>query len=1042
MTEEILEQQCIEWFKSTGWDHIYSYDVAPDSNNPQIRKDYTEVILIQHLKKALAKINPLIPQEKLQDAINQLTCLSDPHLILNNKQFHKYLIEGIPVELKDKKDKGETKGDFVKIIDFNNIENNYFLLVNQMTIFGTHNNRRPDLIAFINGLPIAVIELKNPTDEQTNIEKAYQQMNTYKEDIPDLFAYNVACIISDGFNARIGSLTAEKERYACWRTLKTEKDQPHFEFELETMIKGFFDKELLLDYIRYFTIFEDDTDSHKTIKKIASYHQFHAVRQAIRSTIIATCEIKDGKCGVVWHTQGSGKSMTMCCYVAQLMQHQKMNNPTLVIVTDRNDLDRQLYDSFCRAKDLLKEQPQQANTRNELRKLLHRPSGGIIFTTIQKFSLMEGESQFPKLSDRSNVVVISDEAHRSQYGFKGQLQTKHGRITYGYAKHLRDALPNAGFIGFTGTPISKQDRDTREVFGDYVSIYDIEQSIKDQATVPIYYESRLVNLHLTEDANDLDTEVDEIMESQSTSDSYINEQKRKWASLEKLVTTTSRMKQVAQDIVQHWDNRLHVIDGKALIVCISRRACVQLYNELIALKPEWAGSQDSHGKPNVDDGVVRIVMTGSASDRKPLRNHDYGKEGRKNLETRFKRSDDTLKIVIVRDMWLTGFDAPILHTMYIDKPMSGANLMQAIARVNRVFKDKPGGLVVDYLGIATELKETLKTYTQSQGKGQPTIDVYEALSMLEDKLNEARSMLKKVDYSEYKNPKKVFSLIKEVCECILSQVHGQKQFCDIVLKIIKAYALCGTMPEALKHRDEIAFFQAIRAVFVKKANARVSDSQMQKALKQLISRAIASDKVVDIFQVAGLKSPDISIFSDQFLEEVQNMEYKNLAVEILARLLDREIKSRTAKNIIQAQKYSDMLIEALRKYHNRAIQTAQVIEELIAMAKDFKRVQGRGEQLGLNEDELAFYDVLSSNESAVRELKDEVLRKMADELTRSLKGSVTIDWMKKESVRAKLRLKVRRLLKKYKYPPDQREGAIKLVIQQAEKLSEEWSQTN
>ena len=1040
ITEEMLEQECIEWFQNMGWDYICGYELTPDSNHFQRRKDYTEVILTKYLKEALERINPHIPQDTLTEAINKLTCLESLNLIENNKQFHQYLTEGIPVESKDK---DETRCDFVKIIDFDNIENNYFLIVNQMTILGPdQKKRRPDLIALINGLPIAVIELKNLTEEQTHIWKAYQQIKTYKEEIPDLFTYNVACIISDGIHARIGSITAEKERYAYWRTLKTERDKPHFDFELETMTKGFFDKELLLDYIRYFIIFEFDNDSHRIIKKIASYHQFHAVREAINSTIAATCDIKDGKCGVVWHTQGSGKSLSMCCYAAKLMQHEKMNNPTLVIVTDRKNLDDQLYNAFDKASDLLREKPKQADSREELRTLLNRPSGGIIFTTIQKFSLIDNEQQFPKLSDRSNVVVISDEAHRSQYGFKGHVQKYHGKITYGYAKHLRDALPHAGFIGFTGTPISKQDRDTREVFGDYVSIYDIEQSVKDQATVPIYYESRLVNLHLTEDAENIDTEVDEIMESQNTSDSYINEQKRKWASLEKLVTAKSRMKQMAQDIVQHWENRLHAIDGKALIVCMSRRACVQLYNELIALKLEWMGSKDKNGKPSIDDGVVRIVMTGHASDEKSLRVHDYGREGRKNLETRFKRPDDILKIVIVRDMWLTGFDAPVLHTMYIDKPMCGANLMQAIARVNRVFKDKPGGLVVDYLGIATELKEALQTYTQSQGKGQPTIDVYETLSLLKEKLNIVRDMLKGVDYLDYKNPKRIFSLMRDACDYILGQTNGQKKFCDIISEITKANALCGTMPEALVYRDEIAFFQAIRVALIKKDNVKNSDSQMQDALRQLISKAIVSDKVIDIFQIAGLKSPDISILSDQFLEEVQSIKQKNLAVELLARLLDQEIKSKTAKNIVQAKKYSEMLTEALKKYHNRAIETAQVIEELITMAKDFKKVQGREEQLGLNEDELAFYDALANNESAVRELKDETLRVMAHKLTRSLKGSVTIDWIKRESVRAKLRLKVKRLLKKYKYPPDKREDAIDLVIQQAEKLSEDWSQTD
>ena len=676
ITEDQLEHLCIDWFKELGWEYECGYDIAPDTDRP-FRKDYKEVLIVDRLKDALVKINPNIPQDKINEVVTRIARPESPILEVNNRQFHRFINDGVSIELRKE---GRLKGDFVKVIDFENIENNNFLIVNQFTIHGNNGNRRPDIIVFINGLPIAVLELKNPADENADIWKAFEQLSTYKEELPDLFAYNVASVISDGINSRIGSITAGKERYGYWRTLKSEKDLPKFELELETMTKGFFNKELLLDFIRYFVIFEENAGT--IVKKIAGYHQFHAVREAVHSTIAATQDVQDGKCGVVWHTQGSGKSISMSCYAAKLMNHPRMNNPTLVVVTDRNDLDGQLFQTFSNVKELLREEPEQADNRDDLRKLLNRPAGGIIFTTIQKFSLMDDEEHYPELTDRKNVVVISDEAHRSQYGLKAKVRTD-GKMTYGYAKHLRDALPNAGFIGFTGTPVAQEDRDTKAVFGDYVSIYDIEQAVKDGATVPIYYESRLAELQLSSEESDIDAEVDEVMEqSEDSSDSYVNEQKTKWAALEKLVTAESRVKKVAENLVSHWEDRLNSIDGKAMIVCISREACVQMYNKIVEIRPDWAGTLDDNGRPSLDDGVVRIVMTGSASDKKELRNHVFDKRGRKKLEKRCKDSDDPLKIVIVRDMWLTGFDAPMMHTMYIDKPMRGANLMQAIAPVS------------------------------------------------------------------------------------------------------------------------------------------------------------------------------------------------------------------------------------------------------------------------------------------------------------------------------------------------------------------------
>ena len=1035
MTEEDLEQQCIDWFKEIGWNYHLGYDIAPHSNNPK-REDYRQVALEEYLFESLERINPDIPKENISEVITKLTRLDASSVEFHNRQFHRFINDGIPIEIRT--DEG-IKDDIVRIIDFENLNNNHFLVANQFTVQGNNGNRRPDMVVFINGLPIAVIELKDPADENKDIWEAYRQMETYKEEVTDLFAYNLACVISDGVNARIGSITAGKERYGFWRTLKTERNRPNFEFEIETMIKGFFDKELLLDYLRYFVIFEDNAGD--IIKKIASYHQFHAVREAINSTITATCDVKNGKCGVIWHTQGSGKSISMCCYAAKLMSHEKMNNPTLVVVTDRNDLDGQLYETFCSASELLGEYPRQAENRNQLRQLLNRPSGGIIFTTIQKFSLFNGENNFPKLTDRSNVIVISDEAHRSQYGLRAKIREADGKIAYGYARHLRDALPNAGFIGFTGTPISKKDRDTVAIFGDYVSIYDIEQAVTDKATVPIYYESRLAKLQLVKEASEIDAEVDEIMErSSNDSDTYINEQKRKWAALEKLVTAESRMKQIAKNLIEHWEKRLEAMYGKAMIVCISRQACVQMYNEIVRLKPKWIGTIDKNGRPSLQDGIIRVVMTGSASDERSLRHHVYDKKGRKSLENRFKNPKDSLQIVIVRDMWLTGFDAPILHTMYVDKPMRGANLMQAIARVNRVFQDKPGGLVVDYLGIASDLRDALKTYTQAGGKSKPTIDVYEALEILQGKINHIRDMLKNINYLEYKNPKKVFSILADVCNYLLETEDRKKTFCDTALAMTKANALCGAIPEVAKLQDEIAFFQAIRIALTKKDHVQksISDQQVQSALKQVVSNALGLDKIVDIFAAAGLRKPDISILSDEFLEDIKNRQHKNLAVEVLSRLLKDEIKSKMTTNIVQQKKYSQLLKEALNKYRNRTIEASQVIEELIQIAKDFKKEKDKGKNLGLNDDELAFYDALSDNDSAKEVLGDEILKKMANELTEKLRKSVTVDWAKRESVRANIRIKVRRLLRQYNYPPDKQDAAIKLVLEQAETLSQSW----
>jgi type I restriction enzyme R subunit len=943
------------------------------------------------------------------------------------------------------------KKELAQLIDFNIPSNNQFLLVNQFTVQGSKQPRRPDLVAFINGIPVAVIELKNPADENTDVWDAFNQLQTYKDEIPDLFDSNVALVVSDGVTARIGSLTANAERMLPWRTIRNENDRPRLSWELETVVRGFFKPELLLDYIRYFVLFEQDGDS--IVKKIAAYHQFHAVREAVRATVIAAQQpdakplevqveratygqtVKAGsrKAGVVWHTQGSGKSITMACYAGKLLQQPEMKNPTLVVVTDRNDLDGQLFATFCAAQDLLGTAPVQAGSRDELRELLaSKQAGGIIFTTIQKFALLADEREHPLLSDRHNIVVMSDEAHRSQYGSKGRLDEKTGQYVFGYAKHLRDSLKNATFIGFTGTPIAQEDKDTRAVFGEYVSIYDIQDAVDDGATVPIFYESRLAKLDVKQaDIDQLNAQVDEVVEDEE--DLAAREKtKSQWAALEKLVGAQPRLAQIAQDLVTHFETRTAALDGKAMIVCMSRDVCAQLYQEIVKLRPEW-----HHDDP--EQGSIKIVMTGSAADKPLLQAHLYPQKVKKRLEKRFKDLNDPLKLVIVRDMWLTGFDAPCCHTMYIDKPMKGHNLMQAIARVNRVFKNKPGGLVVDYIGIGNELKAALKTYTDAQGKGDPTHNAAEALSVLLEKLDILRGMMHGCDYRDFES--KPLPLLIPCANHLLGLEKGKQRFLDVMAALSKAYSLCSTLDQAISLRKEIAFFSAIKAMISKHTSVdkKRSDQDKTSTLKQILDNAVIAEGVDDIFKLAGLSKPNIGLLSDEFLEEVKQMPARNFAVELLEKLIRDGIKARSRNNVVQERKYGDRLLDTLRKYHNRAIETAQVIEELIEMAKQFQAALQREEALGLQPDEIAFYDALANNESAVRELGDETLKKIAVEVTEKLRASTTVDWQVRESVRAKLRILVRRTLQKWKYPPDQQPDAVDLVLKQAEKLSDHWS---
>ena len=1051
MTEDQLEQQCLEWFAEGGWEIVHGADIAPDGPTPE-RNNYRQVVLLADLEAAVRRINLHLPDAAVEQAIAIVSKPESLDTVISNRGFHRLLLDGVPVVYKRD---DEVIHDHAFAIDFTDLQANRFRAINQFTIQGSKQLRRPDIICFINGLPLAVLELKSPTAENVDIWDAFNQIQTYKDEVPDLFAYNEAVVVSDGYNARVGSLTANQERFMPWRTIKHEDDKPLLDWQLETMVRGFFDRELFLDYLRYFVIFE--TDSERLIKKIAGYHQFHAVREAVNATVIAAqspgqlgqaekratygAQVVAGskKAGVVWHTQGSGKSISMCCYAGKLLQQPEMNNPTLVVVTDRNDLDGQLFATFSAAKELLKQDPVQAEDRDELREMLAaRESGGIIFTTVQKFALLDAESGHPVLNDRHNIVVISDEAHRSQYGLKATLKAD-GSYKYGYAKHMRDALPNASFIGFTGTPISNEDKDTRAVFGDYVSIYDIQDAVDDGATVPIYYESRLAKLDINRELIDeLSDQVDDVVEDEE--DVGLREKtKGEWSRLEKLVGAGPRLKQVAEDLIKHFETRSALMEGKAMIVAMSREICAQLYNEIVALRPEW------HDK-DPEKGAIKVVMTGSAADKALLQPHIHNKQTKKNLERRFKDVNDPLKLVIERDMWLTGFDAPACHTMYIDKPMKGHNLMQAIARVNRVFKNKPGGLVVDYIGIANELKQALQTYADAKGRGEPTHSAEEAYAILLEKLDIIHGMFAKTpqsagfDYTNFATD--AMKLLVPAANYILGLDDGKKRFLDTVLAMSKAYSLCSTLDEASTYHKEIAFLSAVKAAITKHTSVykKLTQEEKNSTLKQILDNAIVAEGVTDVFALCGLDKPNIGLLSDEFLEDVRQMPYKNFAVELLEKLLNDTIKAKTRNNVVQEKKYSDRLQETLRRYNNRGIETAQVIEELIAMAKQFQADLEREAALGLNPDEVAFYDALANNESAVRELGDEILKKIAVEITEKLRASTTVDWQVRESVRAKLRILVRRTLQKYKYPPDKALEAVELILQQAEVLSNHWSE--
>ena len=1025
ITEEHVEENVLAILKSLDYNIIRgSNEEYLPGGSSALRADYKDVVLVDRLRQALKRINPSIPEEARERAIKQILRSESQKLIVNNESFHKMLVDGIDIPVKAE---GGERYKKVWLFDFESPENNEFLAVNQFTVIENNIERRPDIVLFVNGLPLVVIELKNLADEKADIWTAYDQFQTYKDQIPSLFRYNEILLISDGIEARAGTITSEKERFMQWKTIDGEKPRKGLT-EVEVLLNGMYDKKRLLDIIRNFIVFEKDKE---TEKKLAAYHQYWATNKALESTIKARKGNK--KAGVVWHTQGSGKSLTMIFYTGKLVR--ELDNPTIVLLTDRNDLDGQLFGTFGRCQDILRQKPVQAETRRELQKLLKVSSGGVVFTTIQKFFPEEDREKYPVLSKRDNIIVIADEAHRSQYGFSAKVLNKKDKtlITYGYAKYLRDALPNASFIGFTGTPIEKSDRSTPAVFGKYVDIYDIEQAVDDGATVRIFYESRLAKLELKpEERPKIDQEFEEVTEGEEVEGK--EKLKSKWARVEKVVGSQKRIKRIVKDIINHFETRLSVLEGKGMIVCMSRRICVDLYNEIINLRPKWHNKDD-------DKGFIKVVMTGSASDPKEWQEHIRNKNRRKQIGDNLKDPNHELKLLVVRDMFLTGFDAPSLHTMYLDKLIRGHTLMQAIARVNRVYAGKEGGLVVDYMGVGAELKKALMGYTKGGGKGKPTFDQEKAVMLMREKYEIVKDMFHGFDYKKFfeLKPNERISFIPNAMEHILKEKGKKERFAREVTALLKAFSLAVPHDKAMKIKEEVGFFQAVKSAISKTTETRKeSQEKFDTAIKQILSKAVVSDRIIDIFEAVGIQKPELSILSDGFLAEVKEMPQKNLAFEALKKLLNDEIKFISKKNFVQGKSFMDMLDKTIKKYTNRSIEAAQVIEELVELARKVREEKNRGKQLNMNEDEIAFYDALEVNDSAVKILGDETLRKIALELTEIIRNSVTIDWTQRESVQAGIRLKVKKILRKYGYPPDKEKKATETVLKQAELVAKNW----
>ncbi|KWT91775.1 type I restriction endonuclease subunit R [Candidatus Magnetominusculus xianensis] len=1021
--ESDLEQATLEWLEELGYSIAFGPDFAPDGKATE-RKSYRDVVLADRLRSTISLINPNIPSDAKEEAIKKVVnvAYSSPNLLITNQAFHKMLVEGVDVEYRRKD--GTIAGDKVYLFDSRKLDNNDWLAVNQYTVIENNHNRRPDIVIFLNGLPIAVFELKNPADANATIKGAFNQIQTYKSEIPSLFTFNEICVLIDHIkNALAGTISSDTDRFVGWKSVDGKKIAKAN--DLKTLIEGIFTKEKLLDIIRYFIVFESEKDSNinKIIKKLAAYHQYFAVNNAVEKTRTAASLKGDRRAGVVWHTQGSGKSLSMVFYAGKIIQ--VLDNPTVVLLTDRNDLDGQLFGVFSNCSDIIRQIPKQAQDRADLKKLLSVASGGVIFTTIQKFLPENKGDKYPMLSDRRNIVVIADEAHRSQYDFID-----------GFARHMHDALPKATFIGFTGTPIELTDKNTRAVFGEYIDVYDIMRAVEDKATVPIYYEARLAKIELLKEVTPkIDAEFEELTEGEEIEKK--EKLKSKWARLEAMIGSDKRIALIAKDVVEHFEARLSVMDGKGMFVSMSRRIAVELYDEIIKLRPQWHND-------DIRKGFLKVVMTGAASDPANYQRHIHTKEERDLLADRIKNPKDELKLVIVRDMWLTGFDVPSLHTMYIDKPMRGHGLMQAIARVNRVYKDKPGGLIVDYLGIAPSLKEALAYYTQ-EGKETPTVKQEEAVNIMLEKYELVRAMYHGFDYSGFftDKTKDKAEIAGKAMDHILESENGKKRYLQSVSELSQAFALSVPSEEALRIRDDVAFFQTVRAFITKfEQTGGLGGPTMEdydQAIKQIVSNAVTSDKVINIFDAAGLRNPNIAVLSDEFLQEVQGLERKNVALEVLKRLLNDEIRTMEKKFLVKSRSFSKMLEETIRKYQNQTIETAQVIAELVELARKIREEKNRGANLNLTDDELAFYDALSANDSAVMELGDETLKKIAKELVAMLRKNTAIDWTLKEQVRAKLRVYVKKLLNKYKYPPDKQESATKTVIEQAEVLCKDWT---
>lgn len=1070
ITENAIENFCIELLEKQGYEYIYAPDIAPDSDDPQ-RSHFEDVLLSSRLMDAVARINPTIPYDAQQEAIKEISRIHSPELLTNNETFHRMLTEGVKVSYQKE---GSQRGDLVWLVDFDNPENNDFVVANQLTVIENGVNKRPDVVLFVNGLPLVVIELKNAADKNASVKSAYKQLQTYKASIPSLFTYNGLMIISDGLEAKAGSLSAGLSRFMAWKTADGKEEASHLVSQLETLIKGMLNKETLLDLIRHFIVFEKSkTEDPKTgvvtietVKKLAAYHQYYAVNRAVESTLRATghtlekqtpvsqvmedpasygvAGVKnqpkgDRKGGVVWHTQGSGKSLSMVFFTGKIVL--ALDNPTILVITDRNDLDDQLFDTFASSTQLLRQEPRQVENRDQLKELLQVASGGVIFSTIQKFQPDEG-NVFDTLSERENIVVIADEAHRTQYGFKAKTiddKDEQGnvvgkKVVYGFAKYMRDALPNATYLGFTGTPIESSDTNTPAVFGNYIDVYDIAQAVEDGATVRIYYESRLAKVNLSEEGKQLVEKLDDELAQDDLTETQ--KSKAKWTQLEALIGSENRIKNIAQDIVSHFEQRQAVFEGKGMIVSMSRRIAADLYAQIIKIKPDWHSD-------DLDKGVIKVVMTSSSSDGPEISKHHTTKAQRKTLADRMKHPDDPLKLVIVRDMWLTGFDAQSLHTLYIDKPMKGHNLMQAIARVNRVYKDKPGGLIVDYLGIASDLKKALSFYSDAGGKGDPTILQEQAVELMLEKLEVVSQLFHGFAYEDYfsADTAQKLSLILSAEDHILGLEDGKKRFINEVTALSKAFAIAIPHEQAMDVKEEVAFFQAVKARLVKFDSTGLgrSDEEIETTIRQVIDQALVSEQVIDVFDAAGIKKPDISILSEEFLLELKGMEHKNIALEVLKKLLNDELKSGSRKNLVKSKSLMEMLENAIKKYHNKVLTAAEFMDELIKLSKEIISMDDEASELDLTEFEYAFYTAVADNKSAKELMQHDKLRELAVVLTERVKQNASIDWTIKESVRAKLKVIIKRTLRQYGYPPDMQKLATKTVLEQAELIANEFT---